>query len=91
MTAPAVPLFPVAIAGNKFVFARRRETASLYREALSLPARVFRRRDTIVFGEPVAVFTRNVVPLRTRLLRTRGMRMLRRSLPWRAAKKLVRR
>ena len=91
MASPTVRLFPVAIAGNKFVFARRREIASLYRDALSLPAQDFRRRDTIVFGEPVAVFTRNLVPVRTRLLRTRGMRILRRSRPWRAIRMTLRR
>jgi hypothetical protein len=91
MAAPAVPLFPVAIAGNKFVFTGRRETAAFYRQELALPARKFRRRETVVFGEPVTVFTRNVVPIGTRLLRAPGIRTLRRTLPWRAVRRLIRR
>ena len=91
MAAPAVPLFPVAIAGNKFVFTRRREMAAVYRQELSLPAQRFRRRDTIAFGEPVAVFTEIAMPLRTRLLRAPAMRRLRRTVPWRAVRKIIRR
>ena len=75
--APTVPLFPVAIAGNKFAFAKDRRAAALYRHELSLPSALFERRDTEVFGEPVVVYT----PIRRRsvaerLRRSRKVRKL---------------
>jgi hypothetical protein len=77
------PLIPVAIGGNKFIFARSVRMAELYRNQLALPTPRFRRRDTVAFGQPVAVYTVNRTSWRTRLLRTPAMRLLRRSVPWR--------
>jgi hypothetical protein len=90
MAAASAPLFPVAIGGNKFIFTRTSDMAATYRQQLSLPTPAFRRRDAVAFGRPVVVFTRDATSVRTRLLRTRGIRMLRRSLPWRIVRRMTR-
>jgi hypothetical protein len=90
LSDPPLQLYPVAIGGNKLILTKNRDMAALYARELRLPTRSYRRRDTIMFGHPVAVFTPHIVSLRTRLLRSRGLRAARKSILWRVVKRLGR-
>ena len=50
---PRVPLYPVAIGGNKFIFTKSEAAALEYQRALALPDQSFRVRHSEVFGCPV--------------------------------------
>jgi hypothetical protein len=84
---PVVPLLPVGIGGNKCLFTIDPDMARAYRSVL-LPAPLYGRRDTTLFGEPVPVFT--ALSLKARVFRKPVVKRIRKSVVWRAARHLRR-
>lgn len=86
MARPPIPLYPVAIGGNKFVFCKDREAARQYQQDLKLDKR-FKRRVTSAFGHPVVVITPDTSPVGVRMRRTPTIKAFEKNVR-RAVKKL---
>ena len=71
MTEGKVKLFPVVIAGNKFIFTNEKEIAACYQDGLmTFGGHRFIKGKTIVFGKDVLTIRYNDIPIISYLITT---------------------
>ena len=84
-----VKLYPVVIAGNKFIFTNEKEYATYYMDSLmTFGGNKFIKNKTMIFGENVLTIIHNDIPVISLLVKTRLWKKIRTRLPGKIIRKL---